>query len=121
MVAHTSKVTEIMSDRCAGVCKELIVHFILYFIHGKTLRTGTSTTQLWAVGRPHHTEFCQCWMAVDRPVHHSTLGCGSSTPHRVLPVLDGSGQSHPPLSKKSHHPVNKKCYDHKIMASFAQI
>jgi hypothetical protein len=41
MVAHTSKVTEIMSDRCAGVCKELIVHFILYFIHGQTLRTGT--------------------------------------------------------------------------------
>jgi hypothetical protein len=41
MVAHTSKLTEIMSDRCAGVCKELIVHFILYFIHGQTLRTGT--------------------------------------------------------------------------------
>jgi hypothetical protein len=33
MVAHTSKVTDIMSDRCAGVCKELIVHFILYFDH----------------------------------------------------------------------------------------
>jgi hypothetical protein len=41
MVAHTSKVTEIMSDRCAGVCNELIVHFMLYFIHGQTLRTGT--------------------------------------------------------------------------------
>jgi hypothetical protein len=51
MVAHTSKVTEIMSDRCAGVCNELIVHFILYFIHGQTYDKDRESTR-----ENHHCE-----------------------------------------------------------------